>query len=145
MYPHFIKVHNLESEEPLLINIDNIVCVHPNWDYKDNSVIECVSREFYVIEESNDFVEDLIINAGCCINKGDPRLDDRPLTKEKIMEMDIGEPVWESNKRRWYQIANWNNQNDFYVTLQSVWDIVRFSENDLIKFPLYRMITNEDQ
>ena len=139
MYPHFIEVE-IRNGPKAIINIDNIKAVSPHPEAMDNTDIYYSVGGKEIVSESYDEVKGLIKSSGALINMGDPRLDTKHrLTKEDIKEMQAGEPVWNSNDREWYQIAGWNGQNDFYVTLQSIHKVIRLSEDDLIKFPFYRM------
>ena len=142
MYPHFIEVH--EKDRVYSLNIDHIIGF--NSDGETGSMITIGTDDvrgdkvWTHCNESYDEVKKLIESSGVLINMGDPRLNTKHrLTKEDIKEMQAGEPVWNSNDREWYQIAGWNGQNDFYVTLQSIHKVIRLSEDDLIKFPFYRM------
>ena len=139
MYPHFIEVTIFEGPKAI-INIDQIKAVATLPDFFDGAIIYYSTAGKETVRESYDEVKGLIESSGALINMGDPRLDTKHrLTKEDIKEMQAGEPVWNSNDREWYQIAGWNGQNDFYVTLQSIHKVIRLSEDDLIKFPFYRM------
>ena len=140
MYPHFIEVHGWKDDRVVSLNIHNIVSIHPSTDMEHSIINVNHDDGYYTIDESYDELKHLIESSGALINMGDPRLDTKHrLTKEDIKEMQAGEPVWNSNDREWYQIAGWNGQNDFYVTLQSIHKVIRLSEDDLIKFPFYRM------
>ena len=126
----FIELH--DGMQPISINVDSI-------EWFADETISMHNSETKVIE-SYDEIKQLILDAGVLIHKGDPRLDQsHPLTKEDIKEMEANEPIWNSNDREWYQIANWSNLNDFMMTLQNIHRIIRVDEKDLIATPFYRM------
>lgn len=138
MYPKFIEVH-AKSDNPLedvvtIVNVAHIMYFHGN--------VICTPKGFFSVSETFDELKALITDCGCYINKGDPRLDtENRLTEQMIMDEGmVGEPVWNTNKGRWYIIANWSNlKDDFLMELQGIYDILRYTAEDLKKFPLYRM------
>lgn len=140
MYPHFIEVtcelgdDEHRTIEKRLVNVDNIVVVSDN-------IIDCGKDGTWYTEESYDELKELIRSAGCHIEKGDPRLDQtKPLTKEDIKEMGVGEPVWHSNKMLWGIITNWCDlESGFCCTLVTHKSFIDMDEDDLIKYPIYRM------
>ena len=138
MYPHFIEVHYPNGiYDPALINIDNIVLVNSRHVYTTSDRgDECIP-----VMETYDELKALIEGCGCLVRTKDPRISDHPLTKQMILdEESVGQPVWNSNNGRWYIIANWSNHDDkLYMVLQGIWDILKFRDEDLLKYPLYRM------
>lgn len=130
MMSKFIELH--DGLQPISINVDSI-------EWFADETISMHNSETKVIE-SYDEIKQLILDAGVLIHKADPRLDlSHPLTKEDIKEMEANEPIWNSNDREWYQIANWSDLNDFMMTLQNIHRIIRVDEKDLIATPFYRM------
>lgn len=130
MMSKFIELH--DGMQPISINVDSI-------EWFADETISMHNSETKVIE-SYEEIKQLILDAGVLIHKADPRLDhSHPLTKEDIKEMGANEPIWNSNDREWYQIANWSDLNDFMMTLQNIHGIIRVDEKDLIATPFYRM------
>ena len=135
MYPKFIELH--WHGQPASINIDAISIIK-DFEFKDTSGCE------YSVDESYDDLKRMITDAGCIIAKADPRLDKGELTKEDIKAMDIGEPVWNSNTRKWYLISGWSDlERGFLVTLTRFDEANYYDESDLQKYPLYRMKVTE--
>lgn len=133
MMSKFIELHTKKDSLPVSVNVENIVA------FEDGDI---GLREIGILKiaESYDELKQLILDAGVLIHKADPRLDQsHPLTKEDIKEMEVNEPIWNSNDREWYQIANWSDLNDFMMTLQNIYRIIRVDEKDLIATPFYRM------
>ena len=149
MYPHFIEVH--QNGIPMMLNVDQIICASDKCDKKEwqsvAMVTGCSVDEAWGLDESYDELKELIRSAGCHIEKGDPRLDQsRPLTKEDIKEMGVGEPVWHSNKMLWGIITGWADlESGFYCSLVTHKSCIDMDEDDLVKYPLYRMKRNEDR
>ena len=131
MYPYLVEVHAKDDGAPMLINIDNIVGIGGG----DAMIIKTVDDGAWHVRESYEELGVLLKKSGVLIHKADPRLEDKPLTMEDLKDM-VGEPVWNSNVNRW-------------MLVKFVEDIVRFvdhrgwnvdwSEEELIKFPIYRM------
>ena len=140
MYPFFIEVHDgkLEKKSPMLINIDNIEVAY---EYNGKMFITTQNGDAWCVEESLDNIKTLLKDAGCQIEKGDPRLDtSKPLTMEDLKEM-IGQPVWNSNTGEWWLIYCIDTDNKAVIVcdkerVQEVWD-----EDYLSQHPLYRMKT----
>ena len=132
MYPHFIEVH--DGDQTMIVNIDKIGIV------KDKLIMVEHPKRWQPVDESYEQLQKLIQNSGCLINKGDPRLDNKPLTMDDLVRM-VGEPVWNSSLRRWHLVEE--TEPDKYrgavVTLKgtqhSVW---YYDSADLIRHPLYR-------
>ena len=146
-YPHFIEVHN--GVLPLLVNIDQIKFVCPHPAFLANSEIHYSDGcdEPSIIEESYDEVKQLILDSGCGIAKADPRLDtSHPLTMEDLCRLEmIGEPVWNSNSRRWMLLIDNALDNRSWVDLiNDSGKTVRFGPHDVQKFPLYRMREDDE-
>ena len=140
MYPHFIEVHQIcQDEEWLtLINIDQIVYIEDNGIMTSRSLAAGKGNSDYVpCRESYEELKALIRDAGCQIQKADPRLDTtHPLTMEDIRGM-IGEPVWNSNSLKWY-LVRCESQNEVSFT-DSIGYGYEADAKTLIKYPLYRM------
>ena len=143
MYPHFIEVHNLETGNPMLINIENItrICGDQIYIVTQHSMGDCVwSRESY------DDLKSLIRSAGCAIQKQDPRLDTTsPISWDELLELRmIGQPVWNSNTREWMLVIDNAGIDRAWVDLVDIsGKIVRFDPHDITKYPLYKMVRNE--
>lgn len=139
MYPHLIEVHHRYlgdgDKTKCTVNIDHIVCFEGSVIYtnqKENPMI--------LVAESYDELKALIHDAGCIIAKKDPRLDDSPLTMEQLQKM-IGEPVWNSNSRKWYIIHSVGNT--VAMANPSEQSMLVYIKSDLSKYPLYRMKVTE--
>lgn len=145
MYPKFIEVH-AKSENPLedvvtFVNVAHIMYFHGN--------VICTPKGFFSVSETFDELKALITDSGCLIHKGDPRLNmEHPLTMDDLMTM-VGEPVWNSNIGEWGLItkdpewhdetlSGWKRQSGYYLRYHDD-TITRFDEEDLKKFPLYRI------
>ena len=141
MYPHFIEVHDIEDEQDIIaINIDNISNFHVDDD--GMTVIRTIDNKYYFISETYDELKQLITDAGCLIQMGDPRLDTKhSLTMEELSKM-IGEPVWNSNNGQWLIMAHYldDKENPWAGLYNKNGYRVGFSEDDLIRTPLYRMV-----
>ena len=145
MYPKYIEVHlkdqGAESRELISVNVGKITVFH-------EGVIE-TELESIEVTETYDELKALITDCGCYINKGDPRLDtEHPLTMDDLMTM-VGEPVWNRNNGEWALVTkdpewhdetnpDWKRQSGYYLRYHDD-TITRFDEEDLKKFPLYRM------
>jgi len=133
MYPHMIEVHLKQDGDPMFLNIDQVVRVYP---YGENAMIDMLSMSFST-RESYDEIKALIRGAGCLIHKADPRLENKPLTMSDLKEM-IGEPVFNSNSRKWMLVRC--VYDDPAVDLTDIMGAAQtFYQDDLKKFPLYRM------
>lgn len=134
MYPKFIEVHDNETQNPISINVNNIADFHV--DYDGQTAVD-VGREVYLVTESYGELKALITDCGCLIHKADPRLDmTHPLTLDDLRDM-VGEPVWNSNLDRWELVTM---VTDFFCkTCHTGQYAGEYSEDDLIKTPLYRM------
>lgn len=140
MYPHFIEVHDIRKpEDAMLINIDNIKHIYME-PTTNSGAISLVDKVFVPTSESYEELKQLIEDAGCQINRGDPRLDNKPLTKADIKKMGFGDPIWNSNSGKWYLLSTWCDlESGFLVTIFNEKETYHFDENDLVKFPIYRM------
>ena len=140
MYPKFIEVHDIGSDNIASVNIAHIVSFLDREINLSNSEFNmCIG-----VTESYDELKAMIKYAGCIIAKADPRLDKGELTKEDIKAMDIGEPIWNSNPRKWYLLYGWNDlEGGFLVTLHNLDEVLHYNQNDIQKYPLYRMRTAE--
>lgn len=144
MYPFFIEVHDgkLEKKSPMLINIDNIEVAY---EYNGKMFITTQNGDAWCVEESLDNIKTLLKDAGCQIEKGDPRLDtSKPLTMEDLKNM-LGQPVWNSNTGKWGLVRNYIEAGadgvDVAFYLDAADNNTPVTENDLIAKPLYRMRT----
>lgn len=136
MYPHFIEIHNGKLE--ILVNIESIkfVCPHPAFLGNGEIHYSGLSNNRIITEESYDEVKKLIKDCGCHIQMGDPRLDNKPLTVDRLKDM-IGDPIWDSNKQAWGLVCDYF---DGLVRIRpfkgATYD---YNADDLIKFPVYSM------
>ena len=133
MYPHFITVHDNENGEPFLVNIDHIVSVG-----KEGMILTGVPTDIALATvESFDELKQLVADAGCHIEKADPRLNTaKPLTMEELRQM-VGEPVWNSNTRSWGLVCDYYDETVAIKPPRGA--SYDYDADDLVKFPLYRM------
>ena len=134
MYPHFIEVH--DGSQILIINVDKIGIV------KDQKIMVEHPTRWQPVDESYEELKELISDSGCSITKSDPRIDTtHPLKMSDLKEM-IGEPVWNSNRRHWALVSEYIESDDDYVfiSFRPYKDVgYEYDEDDLIKYPVYRM------
>ena len=143
MYPRFIEVHDIESGSLILLNVDCIANSFP-MTYKghEGTAINCRDCGGQVTKETYDEVKELLRSAGTAIQKGDPRIDTSiPLSMNDLCEpMMIGTPVYNSNTRAWMLVVDSALDNRSWVDLvDHCGKIVRYTPQDVVKFPLYRM------
>ena len=133
MYPHFITVHDNDNGEPFLVNIDHIVSIG-----KEGMILTGVPTDIALATvESFDELKQLVADAGCHIEKADPRLNTaKPLTMEELRQM-VGEPVWNSNTRSWGLVCDYYDETVAIKPPRGA--SYDYDADDLIKFPLYRM------
>lgn len=133
MYPHFITVHDNENGEPFLVNIDHIVSV-----WKEGMILTGVPTAIALATvESFDELKQLVADAGCHIEKADPRLSTKqPLTMDELRQM-VGEPVWNSNTRSWGLVCDYYDETVAIKPPRGA--SYDYDADDLVKFPLYRM------
>lgn len=140
MYPHFIEVHDKEEGYPILLNIEciNKVYLDGNSDMSDTWGLIIMKHGNVTTIESYDEVQQLIEDAGCSINRADPRIDSRSsLTMNQIMRI-LGEPVWNSNLNQWALVHYYNPDNDTIQLMNPGGKIYIMTEEEMIRFPLYR-------
>lgn len=130
MYPKFIELH--EKGNVISVNVEHLVAFSDSIYNLSNN-----AEANYRCDESYDELKALVTDCGCLIHKADPRLDmTHPLTLDDLKDM-IGEPVWNSNVDRWELVAM---VTDLYCkTCHTGQYACEYSEDDLIKTPLYRM------
>jgi len=136
MYPRFVEVH-IRENAVISINIDSIEL------FDDQGIRTCGMEKNRIITvlESYDELKKLIVDAGCCITKRDPRLSDKPLTMEEMTRVEmVGEPVWNSNTRRWMLLIDSANDNTWLDLINHAGGRERWTAHDLRKYPLYRMV-----
>ena len=133
MYPHFITVHDNENGEPFLVNIDHIVSIG-----KEGMILTGVPTDIALATvESFDELKQLVADAGCHIEKADPRLHTKqPLTMDELRQM-VGEPVWNSNTRSWGLVCDYYDETVAIKPPRGA--SYDYDADDLVKFPLYRM------
>ena len=142
MYPHYIEVHDKGNREPFLVNVDNIITIG-----MQGLILAGIPDDIALAtDESYEELKDLIISAGCHIEKADPRLDiTLHLTMDDLQGM-VGEPVWSSNTNTWLLVydGDWTYSGDpdrvcVRVVNRYGCKDIWLSEEDLIAKPLYRM------
>jgi len=144
MYPHFIEVHAHQLNDKLVsINIDHIIGFCGT--SRGTGIITATDERIQQTEtkESYDELKQLIEGAGALINKGDPRIDtEHRLTMEQIRKL-LGEPVWNSNLGSWALVHYYDPDTDRIQLLNSAGKIYVMDEEELVRYPLYRMIGGE--
>lgn len=133
MYPKFIELHDKDSGNRFIANVDNIVTVG------ETGTILALPSDVMKLEtvESYKEIKTLITDSGCLIKKADPRLDtEHPLTMDDLRTM-VGEPVWNSNSRKWGLVKEVREDDVTLVYQAADWVIV--GPEGLNKYPLYRM------
>ena len=148
MYPKFIELHMNDAGSGIActFNVDHITDF---WEDESGMTrLYCIGFEDAVwIQESYEEVKKLIHDAGVFVQQTDPRLDvTHPLTMEELKDM-IGEPAWNSNAREWGLIVlnpthNGKEHSGFYLRYADL-SLTRYDEEDLKKFPLYRIRPKE--
>ena len=134
MEPKFIELH--DGADPLSINVELV-------EWFADETISMTNCEHRVLE-SYDEIKQLIKDSGILIHRADPRLDTTtPLTMVDLKDM-IGEPVWNSNNGFWYLVNSIQTDPDGShekIILRTTKGRIEllFDEDELIKFPLYRM------
>ena len=129
MTPKFIEVH--AGEIFTSINIDHII-----W-FRDHNLALLDVDNLYIVTETYDELKALILDAGYFIQQTDPRLDaEKPLTLDDLKDM-VGEPVWDSNLRKWWLVSAWDE--NFVVLRDSEAGVAVYIGDKLIAKPLYRM------
>lgn len=133
MEPKFIELH--DGADPLSINVELV-------EWFADGTISMTNCEHRVLE-SYDEIKQLIHDSGILIHRADPRLDTTtPLTMEDLQDM-IGEPVWNSNVLHWYLVdsiqTDPDGSNEKVILRTRGGAELPFDEDDLIKYPLYRM------
>lgn len=140
MYPKFIELHDKGAGDLFGININRIVSFG-----KEGVILTGIPTDIALATaESYDEIKQLIRDTGSLIHRADPRLDEtHPLTMADLKEM-IGEPVWNSNNGFWYLVnsiqtdPDGSNEKIILRTTKGRIELL-FDEDDLIRFPLYRM------
>lgn len=138
MYPKFIEVHRANNGKPVSINVSAIT--HFFWyvdKENEETNIELNTNQYVNAKETYDEIKALIKDCGCLICKADPRLDtEHPLTMDDLRTM-VGEPVWNSNSRKWGLVKEVREDDVTLVYQAADWVIV--GPEGLNKYPLYRM------
>lgn len=140
MYPRFIEVHDKEDDILVSVNVDCIANFFPKGD-GDGAIINCRDCGGQVTTESYDDLKTLIQNAGCAIQKGDPRLDtSKPVPWDELTKPQmIGEPLFNSNSRKWMLLIDSASDNTWIDLVNTSGGTERWIEHDAQKYPLYRM------
>ena len=138
MYPHFIELHAEDNGERMMFSIDHIRKFYEP-DNKKGTPIYTDDGFDWCVKESYDEVKHLIEDVGCSINRADPRIDTHSsLTMNQIMRI-LGEPVWNSNLNQWALVHYYNPDNDTIQLMNPGGKIYIMTEEEMIRFPLYRM------
>jgi hypothetical protein len=128
IYPHFIQVHNGEGNT-CSVNIDHIVAFSSH-----SLMVSSSGIKHYLVRETYEELKKLIEDTGCLIQMGDPRLDNHPLTMNRLKDM-IGQPVWDSNKQAWGLVCD---QFDGLVRIRGYKGAsYDYNADDLVRFPVY--------
>ena len=139
MEPKFIELHNRKTGDLLSINIQHIVSCG-----KKGVILTGIPTDIALATvESYEEIKQLIHDSGILIHRADPRLDEtHPLTMEDLQDM-IGEPIWNSNVLHWYLVdsiqTDPDGSNEKVILRTRGGAELPFDEDDLIKYPLYRM------
>ena len=137
MYPKFIVVRDVDQGCMLSLNVTNICGFNEYCDDADKTVIAMTDGVFHVVDHTYEEIRQMITESGCLIRKQDPRLDlTHPLSLEDLKDM-IGEPVWCTNVDSWMLVKSADD-----LSVRVVWvsgNTSEYSEDDLRKFPMYRM------
>ena len=144
MYPRFIEVHGHTGFDhqgeyiPVSLNAGKISVFNPR---EEGTEIVMDNGDFHVITEDYNTVKKMIIDAGCHIEKADPRLDvSRPVEWDELTRtMMIGQPVWNSNSRRWMLLIDVNSMRDGITLLDDCGGQHQWTEHEAKAMPLYRM------
>ena len=142
IYPHFIEIDEVQPgmDRQIIktsVNIDQIVKIQGPCIYLTNSERNCI-----VADESYDEILALMVEAGTCFVKKDPRIDYHPITWAELTEM-VGEPVWAENQQKWFLVAQYDEESK-EITLRGATtelykSTIAYTEQMLIAKPLYRM------
>lgn len=139
MESKFIELHDRETGDLFSINIQHIVSCG-----KDGVILTGIPTDIALATaESYDEIKELIKDSGILIHRADPRLNTEwELTLSELREM-IGEPVWNSNVLHWYLVdsiqTDPDGSNEKVILRTRGGAELPFDEDDLIKYPLYRM------
>ena len=135
MYPKFIELHHISDGSPVSVNVTEITKFSID---EDCETFVDMTNGYCLVKETYDEVKTLITDAGCLINKADPRLDmTHPLSMDDLRGM-VGEPVWNSNTGRWFIIQQVTSKPVIWL-IGFDKDFLTMTADDLIKTPLYRM------
>ena len=139
MYPRFVEVHEAgDDQSEISVNVDNIINFHVDED--GETIIEVTDGSFYRIAESYDELKALITETGCLIHKADPRLERTPVSWDDLCRVDmIGEPVFNSNTRRWMLLIDSAADNSWITLVNHSGGQEQWIQHDVQRFPLYRM------
>ena len=137
-YPYFIEVHAKEDATVLAVNIDGIIGFGPTGE---NATILTADNGRWVVRESYEEIKTLIKSTGCLIQKGDPRLESKPLTWDDLCKLEmVGQPVWNSNTRQWMLLIDSSLDGRSWIDLiDNCGKTFRWMQIDAEMYPLYRM------
>ena len=134
MYPHLIEVHDEQYGKPVTINIDYII------RFTDRTIVT-PDDDFYRVRESYDELKQLIRDAGCIIQKKDPRLDDKPMEWDDFAGQE-DEIFWNSNACDWWkfkEVVELDNGTTWLEFKNSDGIFQSVYPDDLKAKPMYRM------
>ena len=142
MEPKFIELHDILKNNPTSVNIAHIINFRV-YEKDGVTVFETSDGNNYAVSESYAEIKQLIHDSGILIHRADPRLDEtHRLTMEDLQDM-IGEPIWNSNVLHWYLVdsiqTDPDGSNEKVILRTRGGAELPFDEDDLIKYPLYRM------
>lgn len=140
MYPHLIEVHDCRDGGLITLHI---AAISSFYTYEGKVHINMISNDDWMVSETYDEIKALIHDAGCIIAKKDPRLDDSPLTMDDLKGM-IGEPVWNSNSRKWMLVTDCDYNGSGCAVFEGLGQFETFYPDTLMKFPLYRMKVKDE-
>ena len=139
MYPHFIEVHARKDNVTMSININNIIGF--GRDGGTGTGFKMADNSIWVAKETYEETKRLVQNTGCLIAKGDPRLNtSNAISWEELTKVGmIGEPVWNSNSRRWMLLIDSSNDRTWIELINDAGGHEKWIEHDAQAKPLYRM------
>ena len=148
MYPRFIEVHDSVSGGEEFINVDSIEGVFTEMVTGNILVthIDVADGEYYQVLETYEEIKQLITETGCLIHKADPRLEKTPISWEDLCRLEmIGEPLWNSNTRRWMLLIDSASDNSWIELITHSGSHEKWIEHDAQRFPLYRMKGSDNE
>ena len=140
MYPHFIELHLAEDGCAVSLNIDNIVGFRNTDNNGAGYTIKTADDGGWYVKESYEDIKRLISDSGALIAKADPRLEALTISWDTLTTVEmIGEPVYNSNSRRWMLVIDSANDGTWVELINHAGGHEKWGEHELRKYPLYRM------